>query len=64
MLNPGNFAVIWQSTRKTDKEDAYKLALLIQRFREDELPIVAVPSERQEAMRDLRPGGDDLRVEK
>jgi transposase len=51
ILNPGKLAVIWQSTRKTDKEDSYKLASLIQRFREDELPIVAVPTEREEKMR-------------
>jgi len=51
ILNPGKLAVIWQSTRKTDKEDAYKLASLIQRFRADELPIVAVPTEREEKLR-------------
>lgn len=53
VLNPGKLAVIWRSTRKTDKEDAYKLASLIQRFREDELPIVAVPAEREEKMRSI-----------
>jgi transposase len=53
VLNPGKLAVIWNSTRKTDKEDAYKLASLIQRFREDELPIVAVPTEREEKMRSV-----------
>lgn len=26
VLNPGKLAIIWQSTRKTDKEDARKLA--------------------------------------
>jgi transposase len=51
VLNPGKLAVIWQSTRKTDKEDAYKLALLIQRYPEEELPLVAVPGEREESMR-------------
>jgi transposase len=53
VLNPGRLAVIWKSTRKTDKEDAYKLASLIQRFREDELPVVAVPDEREERMRSV-----------
>ncbi len=53
VLNPGKLAVIWQSTRKTDKEDARKLATLIQRYPEEELPIVAVPSEREEAMRSV-----------
>jgi transposase len=51
VLNPGKLAVIWQSTRKTDKEDAQKLATLIQRYPEDELPTVAVPGEREETMR-------------
>lgn len=53
VLNPGKLAVIWNSTRKTDKEDAHKLAMLIMRYPEEELPIVAVPSEREEAMRSL-----------
>lgn len=53
VLNPGKLAVIWQSTRKTDKEDAYKLASLIQRYREDELPVVVVPGEREERMRSI-----------
>jgi transposase len=51
VLNPGKLAVIWQSTRKTDKEDAHKLATLIQRYPEDELPVVTIPGEREEAMR-------------
>lgn len=53
VLNPGKLAIIWQSTRKTDKEDARKLAQLIQRYPEDELPIVAVPDEREDTMRSL-----------
>jgi transposase len=53
VLNPGKLAIIWQSTRKTDKEDAYKLASLIQRYPDDELPIVATPSEREEEMRSI-----------
>jgi len=51
VLNPGKLAMIWQSTRKTDKEDARKLASLVQRYPEEELPVVAVPDEREEAMR-------------
>ena len=53
LLNPGKLALIWKSTRKTDKEDAYKLAWLIQKFPEDELPLVRVPDEREEKMRSL-----------
>jgi hypothetical protein len=44
VLNPGKLAVIWQSTRKTDREDANKLALLIQRYPEDELPSWSFPA--------------------
>ncbi len=51
ILNPGKLAVIYRSTRKTDKEDAYKLANLIQRYEAAELPVVAVPTEREERMR-------------
>lgn len=51
VLNPGKLAMIWQSTRKTDKEDARKLASLVQRYPEEELPVVAVPDEREEQMR-------------
>lgn len=51
VLNPGKLAVIWQSTRKTDKEDAHKLAMLIQRHPREELPIVVTPNEREEALR-------------
>lgn len=50
VLNPGKLAMIWQSTRKTDKVDARKLASLVQRYPEDELPVVAVPDEREEMM--------------
>jgi transposase len=53
VLNPGKLAIIWQSTRKTDKEDARKLALLIQRYPEEELPVVSVPDEREDMMRSL-----------
>lgn len=51
VLNPGKLAIIYKSTRKTDKEDAYKLAFLISRYKEEELPIVSVPSEKEERMR-------------
>lgn len=40
ILNPGKLAVIYMSTRKTDKEDALKLAKLLKNHDEDELPIV------------------------
>ncbi len=31
VLNPGNLATIYQSLKKTDKEDSLKIARLIQR---------------------------------
>jgi transposase len=51
ILNPGKLALIWQSMRKTDKEDARKLAQLIQRCPEEELPLVALPEEREDQLR-------------
>jgi len=43
-LNPGRLAIIYRSTRKTDSEDALKLARLVMRFTEEELPVVKIPS--------------------
>ncbi|EPG83463.1 hypothetical protein LEP1GSC048_2573 [Leptospira santarosai serovar Shermani str. 1342KT] len=31
-MNPGDLATIYQSLKKTDKEDSLKIARLIQRF--------------------------------
>ena len=39
ILNPGKLRMIWQSTKKTDKEDALKIAKFIQRYPEEELPL-------------------------
>jgi len=43
-LNPGRLAVIYKSTKKTDAEDALKLARLVMRFTPEELPVVNIPS--------------------
>jgi transposase len=43
-LNPGRLAIIYKSTKKTDSEDALKLARLVMRFKPDELPVVKIPS--------------------
>jgi transposase len=43
-LNPGRLAIIYRSTKKTDSEDALKLARLVMRFRPEELPVVKIPS--------------------
>lgn len=48
VLNPGRLAIIYKSTRKTDSEDAMKIARLLLRYPKEELPIVPVPSEREE----------------
>ena len=52
-LNPGDLANIYNSMRKTDKEDALKLARLIARNPIDELPVVPIPSEEIESARSL-----------
>jgi len=48
MLNPGKLAVIYASTRKTDAEDALKLAQMVKRFEPHELPLVDTPTEEEE----------------
>ncbi|EQA81365.1 transposase [Leptospira alstonii serovar Pingchang str. 80-412] len=39
-LNPGDLATIYQSLKKTNKEDSLKIARLIQRYPIEELPVV------------------------
>lgn len=53
VLNPGDVATIYKSLKKTDKEDALKLARLAQRNPRSELPEVPVPSENEESIRSL-----------
>jgi len=53
VLNPSQLAVIYKSMKKTDKEDCLKLAHIIEDFREERLPIVPVPSERELRMRKI-----------
>jgi len=40
-LNPGKLRVIWDSIKKTDKDDALKPARHIQRYPGKELPVVS-----------------------
>jgi hypothetical protein len=40
ILNPGKLRMIWKSTRKTDQEDARKIAAFIMRTPREELPLV------------------------
>ena len=53
LLSPGKLRMIWQSTKKTDKEDALKIAKFIQRYPEAELPLVRLPTEQDEELRQL-----------
>ena len=53
ILHPGKLRIIWQSTKKTDKEDAMKIAKFIQRYPPEELPVVGLPTEQEEALRQL-----------
>lgn len=46
VLNPGDLATIYQSLKKTDKEDSLKIARLIQRYPIEELPTVPIPTTR------------------
>ncbi|MCL2601583.1 MAG: hypothetical protein FWD91_02085 [Treponema sp.] len=45
VLNPAKLPFIWDAPTKTDKEDARKLAHLIEERRDERLPLVPLPSE-------------------
>ena len=47
ILNPKRLAIIYASTRKTDKEDSLKLSKLLRTHGEDELPIVTPPTKEE-----------------
>lgn len=53
VLNAANLAVIHASLKKTDKEDALKLARLVQKFSPDELPVVPIPTDQEMERRAL-----------
>lgn len=53
VLNPSSLLQISQSLKKTDKEDAYRLAWFMQRFPKGELPTVELPTEGEEDARRL-----------
>jgi transposase len=53
VLNPHGLALIYRSTKKTDREDAAKLAWVLQRLPENELPLVTVPSKKEQELRSL-----------
>jgi len=47
VLNPGRLSIIYKSMKKTDREDALKLAHILQDFAEERLPVVSVPSDKE-----------------
>jgi transposase len=50
-LNAGQLRIIWKSRKKTDKEDALKIAKYIRDTPEEEMAIVKAPTEEEEAFR-------------
>ncbi len=53
LLNPSQIALIYRSVKKNDKEDALKLARLVQKFTNEELPKVELPTEHEENLRQI-----------
>jgi len=47
VLNPSHLALIYGSMKKTDKEDALKLAHIIEDTKDERLPVVPIPSEQE-----------------
>ena len=50
VLNSAKLPFIWDAPTKTDKEDARKLAMLIEGRPDGKLPIVPLPSEKETAL--------------
>jgi len=53
VLNPSHLPLIYKTMKKTDKEDSLKLAHILEDYREERLPLVAVPSEQEMKRRKL-----------
>jgi transposase len=53
VLNAGKLALIYVSLKKTDKEDALKLARLVQMVNDDLLPTVTLPTDKEMYRRKL-----------
>ena len=47
VLNAGRLSIIYKSMKKTDKEDALKLAHILEDFAEERLPVVPIPSDKE-----------------
>jgi transposase len=53
VLNPAKLRIIYDSLCKTDREDARKLAHLASNFSLEDLPTVSIPTEEEQAKREL-----------
>jgi transposase len=53
VLNSAKLPLIWDAPTKTDREDAMKLAHLIEERRDEKLPLVPLPSEQEHGRRKL-----------
>lgn len=62
VLNSAKLPFIWDAPTKTDKEDAMKLAHLVEERRDEKLPIVPLPSEKEmERRKTLASYGREMR---
>ena len=62
VLNSAKLPFIWDAPTKTDKEDAMKLAHLVEERRDEKLPIVPLPSEQEmERRKTLASYGREMR---
>ena len=53
VLNPSHLPLIYGSMKKTDKEDALKLAHILEDYKDERLPVVPVPSDEEIKRRKL-----------
>ena len=53
VLNSAKLPFIWDAPTKTDKEDAIKLATIVEERRDEKLPIVPLPSEKEMERREI-----------
>ena len=53
ILNPSHLALIYGTMKKTDKEDALKLAHILEDYKNERLPLVPLPSEQEMKRRKL-----------
>jgi len=53
VLNPSHLPLIYGTMKKTDKEDALKLAHILEDYKDDRLPVVPVPGDKEMKRRKL-----------